>query len=64
MYRKLTPILLLRQVNISTSVMPDLIRHPVFLMDSAPVFTGVTRRNDKFKYLVAGVINLPLIYRE
>jgi hypothetical protein len=30
--------------------MPDLIRHPVFSMDSG------FRRNDKFKYLVAGLI--------
>gem|GEM_PF-286081 len=48
--------ILTRQWNMSTHVMPDLIRHPVFSMDSAPVSTGVTHRNDKLNDLLAGVI--------
>jgi hypothetical protein len=35
----------------SKYVMPDLIRHPVFSMDSG------FRRNDEFIYLIAGAIN-------
>jgi hypothetical protein len=37
---------LLRQVNISRVVMPDLIRHPVFSMDSGSRALEGIRRND------------------